>query len=252
MQARILEAQRGAQWVVQGWRVFRAAPFRWPAVVFLFMFFTQAVPLVPLIGLAALLLIPVFTVGLYSFARVAARGGAPEVRMLFSGFRSPLRPQLLLGGLYAAATLLVVLAVRFADSEGVLQAVIAGARKDPEAATQLIPVLALFALAYMPVSMMFWFAPLLVAWHSTSVPKAIFFSFAACVLNWRAVLGYVGTLALPVLALLLVAYILGLAHGAAAPESSALPYLFLGFFAVGIPVLYGSFYATYEDVFGAA
>ena len=247
MQARILEAQRGTHWVVQGWRIFRSAPFRWPAVVFLYMFFTQAIPLVPLLGLAALLLIPVFTVGLYSFARGAARGGTPEVRVLFSGFRAPLRPQILLGGSYAAATLLVVLLMRFADSEGILAAVMSGARKDPEAVAELMPVLALFALAYMPVSMMFWFAPLLVAWHAVSVPKAIFFSFMACVLNWRAFLGYAGSLALPVLLLVLAFYLLALAQGAA----GAIPYLFLGLFAVGIPVLYGSFSASYEDVFGA-
>ena len=246
MQARILEARRGTQWVVHGWRLFRSAPFRWPAVVFLYMFFTQAVPLIPLIGIAALLVIPVFTVGLYSFARSAARGAPLEVRLLFSGFRSPLRPQLLLGGLYAAATLLVVLAIRFADSDGILPAVMSGARKDPEAAAELMPVLALFALAYLPVSMMFWFAPLLVAWHSVSVPKAIFFSFVACLLNWRAFMAYAGSLALPVLLLVLSFYVFALTHSAA----GAAPYLFLGFFAVGFPVLYGSFYATYEDVFG--
>ena len=251
MQARILDARRGTQWLLEGWRVFRAAPFRWPAVVFLYMFFTQAVPLIPLIGVAALLLIPVFTVGLYSFARSAARGGPLEVRMLFSGFRSPLRPQLLLGGLYAAATLLVVVAVRFADSDGVLHALFTGVHKEPVVASDLIAVLALFALAYMPVSMMFWFAPLLVAWHSASVPKSIFFSFMAFLLNWRAFLSYGGTLAIFLLAMVLVLTVFGLTHDTAAATVGAIPYLFGAFFAVGLPVLYGSFYATYEDIFGA-
>jgi len=32
----------------------------------------------------------------------------------------------------------------------------------------------------------FWFAPPLAAWHATGTGKALFFSFFACLMNWRA------------------------------------------------------------------
>src|SRR5258708_9276123 len=42
----------------------------------------------------------------------------------------------------------------------------------------------------MPVMLAFWFAPPLAAWHSTGPAKALFFSFAAAMMNWRAFLAY--------------------------------------------------------------
>ena len=50
--------------------------------------------------------------------------------------------------------------------------------------------LAATAALYMPVMLAFWFAPPLAAWHSTGAVKALFFSLAASLMNWRAFLGY--------------------------------------------------------------
>src|SRR5258706_15406920 len=46
------------------------------------------------------------------------------------------------------------------------------------------------ATLYMPVMLAFWSAPPLAAWHSTGPAKALFFSFAAAMMNWRAFLAY--------------------------------------------------------------
>src|SRR5258706_3212986 len=46
------------------------------------------------------------------------------------------------------------------------------------------------ATLYMPVMLAFWFAPPLAASHSTGPAKALFFSFAAAMMNWRAVSAY--------------------------------------------------------------
>ncbi len=37
-------------------------------------------------------------------------------------------------------------------------------------------------ICYLPVAMLFWFAPILVAWHDFPPVKALFFSFVIC---WR-------------------------------------------------------------------
>ena len=64
MQARIVSAGRGARWLGEGWRIFRAAPLGWVAIVFAYIFLTQLMSLVPLVGpAAAALLVPAFKIG---------------------------------------------------------------------------------------------------------------------------------------------------------------------------------------------
>jgi hypothetical protein len=89
---------------------------------------------------------------------------------------------------------------------------------------------------YLPVMCAFWFAPALAAWHSAGVAKALFFSFFACLMNWRAFLAY-GALAA------LLAFITALAVRLS-------PLLFFPLLFVLLPTFFGSFYASYHDVFG--
>jgi hypothetical protein len=95
--------------------------------------------------------------------------------------------------------------------------------------------------------MMFWFAPLLAAWHDAAPAKALFFSFFACLMNWRAFLVYgaasaILAAALP-LAVLSVVMLTGLKMAA---MSLVFPLLI-----VLLPTLFASFYASYADVFPA-
>jgi hypothetical protein len=97
--------------------------------------------------------------------------------------------------------------------------------------------------------MMFWFSPPLVAWHATGAPRALFFSFVACLLNWRAFLAYGASVvlmmvALPGLVLLALRVLFALDLRVAA-VSLVFPLLVLM-----LPTLFASFYASYRDVFG--
>src|SRR5438105_9533495 len=72
MQARIVETARGARWIAEGWRLFRAAPLGWLAAVFGYWLLMTLISLVPFIGLpAAALLVPAFSVGFMALARAA-------------------------------------------------------------------------------------------------------------------------------------------------------------------------------------
>jgi hypothetical protein len=89
-----------------------------------------------------------------------------------------------------------------------------------------------------------------VAWHSMSAPKALFFSFVACWMNWRAFIAYGLALAfiavvLPSLVLLLLALATG---GAMRVQPRALLFPLL---LILLPTLFASYYASYRDVFGA-
>ena len=252
MQARVVTIARGARWLGEGFRIFRAAPLGWLALVFAYLFITQLMSFVPLVGSgAAALLVPAFSVGLMSAARAVAAGGRLELGALFDGFRQGLPRQLALGVVYLACILLVLAAAALADHDGAVRAVLSGRRKPEELEPgDVLGPAAVFSLAYAPVMMMFWFAPLLAAWHDSGTAKALFFSFFACLLNWRAFLAYgaitaVVTLALPFLTLSVVALVAGGAQRVH-PGSLMIPFLLLL-----LPTLFASFYASYRDVFAA-
>jgi hypothetical protein len=100
-------------------------------------------------------------------------------------------------------------------------------------------------LLYTPVLMMFWFAPPLAAWHAVAPAKSLFFSFFACLMNWRAFLAYGAVTALLALALpLAVLSAVMLASLRVAAVSLVFPLLI-----VLLPTLFASFYASYRDVF---
>jgi hypothetical protein len=252
MQARIIPASRGARWLGEGWQIFRAAPLGWLSLVFVYLFGTQLLALVPVVGVVvALLAVPGLTAGMMGAARTASGGGTPRVAMLFDAFRSGARGQLVLGAVYLACSMLIFAAMSLADGDGALRAALAGRSAPGELdPADWIAACAALALLYAPVMMMFWFAPVLAAWHSAGAAKALFYSFFACLLNWRAFLVY-GALtllimiAVPLAALSLPLLLLGAERAKMAPL--VLPILLLM-----LPTLFASFYASYRDVFGVA
>jgi hypothetical protein len=252
MQARIVSAARGAYWLVEGWRLFRAAPLGWVSLVFAYVLLTNLLTLVPVLGIfAALLVVPGLSVGFMAAARAAAKGGKVELAMLLEGFREQPRPQIGLGVAYLACSALVFGAMALADGEGSLRAMLTGTRKPQEIPMEdvLAPLL-VAAAAYTPVMMLFWFAPPLAAWHSAGAAKALFFSFFACLMNWRAFLAYGALTALVavVFPAVLLTGVMLLSGGALRLQVMSLVFPLL---IVLLPTLFASFYASYRDVFGA-
>jgi hypothetical protein len=252
VQARIVGAARGARWLGEGWQLFRAAPLGWLALVFAYWLIMTLVSLVPYAGVAAAsVLVPAFTVGFMAAARAAEHGGRLELQLLFDGLRHAPRPQLALGFAYLACLALVLGASTLADDGALARWMVIGRRPADEMleSDAFVAALAMAVLLYAPVMAMFWFAPPLVAWHSSPPVKALFFSLAAFLLNWRAFLAYGAVTALVTLVLPFVALsALMLASGGAlsAPVMSLVfPLLILL-----LPTLFASFYASYRDVFG--
>ncbi|TAK88242.1 MAG: hypothetical protein EPO20_02100 [Betaproteobacteria bacterium] len=245
-------AARGARWLGEGWQLFRAAPLGWLALVFAYWLIMTMVSLVPYAGVAAAsVLVPAFTVGFMAAARAAEHGGRLELALLFDGLRHALKPQLALGFAYLACLALVLGATTLADDGALARWMVIGRRPEDEVLESgaFLAALAVAVLLYAPVMAMFWFAPPLVAWHSSPPVKALFFSLAASLLNWRAFLAYGAVTALVTLVLPFIALsALMLASGGAlsAPVMSLVfPLLILL-----LPTLFASFYASYRDVFG--
>jgi hypothetical protein len=206
------------------------------------------VSVVPLVGVAiASIVVPAFSVGFMAAARAASRRSGVELALLFDGFRHAQRSQLVLGAVYLVCLTLVLGGSTLADGSALARWMLTGRRPANEVlqSDEFLGALALAAALYLPVMMMFWFAPPLVAWHSASPAKALFYSFFACLMNWRAFLAYgaaaaLVTLVVPfVLAVTLRTLIAGVSFA----------WLALPMLGVLLPTLFASFYASYRDVF---
>lgn len=252
MQARIVETPQGVRWLADGWRLFRAAPLGWLALVFAYWLIMTLVSVVPLVGVAAAsVLVPAFSVGFMAAARAAARRGPLELALLFEGFRHHLRSQIILGVVYFACLGLVLAATALADEGALAGWMLAGRRPEDEVlqSDEFLTALACAAALYAPVLMMFWFAPPLAAWHGVGPAKALFFSFFACLMNWRAFLAYGAATALIALALPLAALSALMLFSGGALKLTVMSLVF-PLLIVLLPTLFASFYASYRDIFG--
>lgn len=252
MQARIASGAQGGQWLIDGWRMFRAAPLGWLALVFAYWVLMTVASLVPFLGIVlASALVPAFSIGFMAAARAASRGAPVELSLLFDGFRHEHRAVALLGLAYFACLAAVLAGSALADQGALARWMLTGARPD-EAVLEsgaLLGALVLASALYLPVMAAFWFAPPLAAWHSVGAPKALFFSLVACVINWRAFLVYGALTALVTLVVpmvLLTALMFWLGDAGKVPVAGlAFPLLLMV-----LPTLFASFYASYRDVFG--
>jgi hypothetical protein len=254
LNARRVPAARGARWLAEGWRMFRAAPLGWLALVFAYWLVMTVISLVPYVGvILASVLVPAFSVGFMAASRAAARGQPVELAMLFAGFRERLPAQIVLGVVYLASLALVIGGSALAD-DGMLAGWLLTGHRPAETDTEgdaLLGALALSAALYAPVMAMFWFAPLLAAWHGMAPVKALFYSFFASLLNWRAFFAYgaaVGVVLFLLPSVLLLVLVL-LSGGTLRLQPMA---LVLPLALIMLPTLFASFFASYRDVFGLA
>jgi hypothetical protein len=251
--ARRVPAARGVRWLAEGWRMFRAAPLGWLALVFAYWLVMTVLSLVPHVGVvAASVLVPAFSVGFMAASRAASRGQPVALAMLFSGFRERLPAQIVLGVAYLGSLALVIGGSALADDGMLARWLLTGhrpAEADAEG-DELLGALALAATLYAPVMAMFWFAPLLAAWHGMAPVKSLFYSFFASLMNWRAFLAYGAAVGVVLFllpsALLLVLVLVSGGTLRVQPMALVLP-----FALIMLPTLFASFYASYRDVFGA-
>lgn len=249
MQARIVRAAGGARWLAEGWRLFRAAPLQWIALIFGYMLIMMLMSVVPIVGAAGFLVIyPALTVGLMVAARAAFRRTPIEIGMLFEGFRQGVRVQLVLGAVYLACSIVVFAGIALADQDQKLRGFLqAGGTQELEPGDLAAPLGAL-AVLYTPMLAMFWFAPPLAAWQGMGAAKSLFFSLVACVMNWRAFLLYGLASMLAIVAVAGAMRLLFALAPAEAVKGVPLPALLFVVILL-LPTFYASFYASYRDVF---
>lgn len=251
MQARLIEGGRGWRWLAEGWRLFRASPGMWLALVFVYYMLMMVVSLLPVVGVvAAMVLVPGLSVGFMAASADADRGRELSVSSLFSALRSGPASQLTLGGVYFASIVLMLLSTALADEGALARWFLTGQRPAIEVLQSegFLVALGLASLLYLPVMMLFWFAPVLAAWHAMPVGKALFYSFFACLMNWRAFMSFGLASAVVLFVVPFTALLVMMLASGGALRPAVLSFMF-PFLLAMMPTLYASFYASYREIF---
>ncbi|HEX5801542.1 MAG TPA: BPSS1780 family membrane protein [Azospira sp.] len=252
MQALQLSARQGWGWLTAGFALFRKNPAQLTMIIIGYWLLIVFVNSLPLIGpVLATLTIPAFSVGLMNTCRELDRGRPVLIPVLFAGFRIPQTKTLLvLGALYLAVSLFALAVSALADGGLFMQTMLGSYQPTEEdmARGELVAGAQLALLVMAPAIMAWWFAPVLVAWHGVSAGKALFFSFVACVRNWKPFLAYTACVTLfgALLPGLLVG-VLAAVLPALAPFLTSL--ILVPLLLILAPALVASFYVSYREVF---
>lgn len=232
MEPRSVGIGHGLQWIGAGWQIFRRNPLVWVTLTVTLILIWLVLLSIPKLGpLLFNLLFPVFFAGLMLGCRALEQGKKLDISYLFAGFRENASALVTIGGIYLIG-MLIVLAVIFGSSEGLPKLPPKPTPEDVAAMQTALkkmtgPILSGMAL-YVPLMMLTWFAPLLVIFQKMTALAALKTSFAACLQNLGAFTLY----GMVVVALWIAA---------------TLPIL-IGLVIV-LPVIFGSIYASYVDIF---
>lgn len=250
MKLNYIAPKEGYTWIRQGIWLFRQNPIGFLMLVFLYVFVAQLAVFIPVIGVfAVLLLTPTLSVGFMTACRQAIQKEriSPIVYLVALKSGVLVRKKILqLGLVYAAMILLLSFILSLlVDFELLIPLMTSDKPITPEAIRQVYLVLFFGAMLYVPVAMLMWFSPVLVAWADMSVAQALFSSCLACWTNKAAFFLYLSIwsailIAIP-LSVGMIFDALGLGQAASfiiAPISMA-----------GLTVMHCSFYATWKACF---
>ncbi len=188
--------KEGYTWIRQGIWLFKQNPLGFLMLIFMYVFVAQLAVLVPVIGVfAVLLLTPTLSVGFMTACRQAIQKERirPSVYVIALQSSPLIRKRILqLGLIYAA----LILALSFilsmlVDFELLIPLMTNDKPITPEVVRQIYLILFFGGLLYIPVAMLMWFSPVLVAWADMPVAQALFSSAIACWANRGAFFLYI-------------------------------------------------------------
>ncbi len=243
--SRTVNAGRGWAWIVEGVRLFLRKPVTWLTMLLILFAGMKLVSFLPILGLVAMLLMPVFLAGLMDGCKALDEGRPLEVSHLISGFRKNPAQLVTIGGIYLVGNVLILMIVVALGGEAIMTMARTLARSSqitPQIAEQMqdatltITMAALVGtVVSLPLLMALWFAPLLSYFHGMKPLRALQSSLVACVRNTLPMCVY----GLVLLVALMVLVPVGLQ---------------LGHYDLGVwlmtPALVPSIYVSYKEIYG--
>jgi hypothetical protein len=196
MPGRTVPVGKGASWLARSWKIFRQAPLMWALALLIFFVFSIVLSMVPVVGsIAAQVLTPVYTAGFAVACRALELGGEFELDHLLAGFKTRFKELAIVGAIFTAGMLLLLVVFLLFTGLSVLSAMLAANVEEITAAVTasglqiLLGFLVMLALL-VPLLAAYWFAPYLVVMHGVGPVAAMKASFGACLRNFFAFLVY--------------------------------------------------------------
>jgi hypothetical protein len=250
MKLNYVAPKEGYTWIRQGIWLFKQNPLGFLMLVFMYVFAAQLAVIIPVIGVfAVLLLTPTLSVGFMTACRQAIQKERIKPSVYIAALKSSpiVRKRILqLGLVYAAMIVLLSFILSLlVDFELLLPLMTSDKPITPEALRQVYLVLFFGAMLYVPVAMLMWFSPVLVAWEDMSVPQALFSSALACWSNKSAFFLYLSIWSAILIAIPLT---IGMVFDAINLGQVA-SYIIAPISMAGLTVMHCSFYATWKACF---
>ncbi|WP_347556332.1 BPSS1780 family membrane protein [Robbsia sp. KACC 23696] len=255
MQLKHVTAKDGALWFRQGLGTFRRSPLLFLALSFAYLLLMRLVSLPPVIGTVIMLMVlPGVTVGFFAASREVLSGKPAFPNILAAAFLSGsviARRLLVLGVVYFICICAVFALSALGDDGTFAQMMLFGNMPSEQeiragamtTAQQAMPIM---MLGYLVVAVIFWFAPVLVAWHDVPPHKALFFSIYTLWRNKIAFIVYGGLWFLTMLALWVAALLLTALAGTGMAGTIMVMMMVV---AVFVTMFNCSLYATYRGCF---
>ena len=242
--------KEGYTWIKQGIWLFKQNPLGFLMLVFMYVFVAQLAVIVPVIGVfAVLLLTPTLSVGFMTACRQAIQKERirPSVYLIALQSGQFIRNRILqLGLVYAALILLMSFVLSLlVDFETLLPLMTTDKPITPEALREVYLVLVFGAVLYIPIAMLMWFSPILIAWADMPLPQALFSSWLACWTNKAAFFFY---LAIWSAILIAIPLTIGMIFDAL-DFGQAASFIVAPISMAGLTIMHCSFYATWKACF---
>ena len=251
MKLNAVTPKEGYTWIRQGIWLFKQNPLGFLMLVFIYVFTAQLAVIIPVIGVfAVLLLTPTLSVGFMTACRQAIQREriGPMVYLIALQSGVLIRKRMLqLGLIYA--TLIVLMSFILSllvDFEMLLPLMTGDKTMTPEALRQIYLILFFGGILYIPIAMVMWFSPILVAWADMSVAQALFSSCLAFWTNKAAFFFYISIWGAILIAMPLT---IGMVFDAL-DFGQAASFIIAPISIAGLTVMHCSFYATWKACFG--
>jgi uncharacterized membrane protein len=227
-------AANGVSWLGTGFDLFKKSAGNWVVITILFFIIMIVLSAIPILSIVASLLSPVFVGGIILGCRTLDSGRELEINHLFAGFKAHTSQLIGLGAINILAMLLLLIIVfvvmmimGFGNMMEMEQA-----QPNPQQMMAMLLAFLVMLLVAVPIAMLFWFAPvILVLNDEIGIFESMKYSFQGCLKN-----------IMPFLLYGIVAFILAII--------ASIP-LMLGWLVL-MPVVFGSMYAAYKDIYTAA
>lgn len=250
MKLHIVPAANGMHWVQLGMRTFFKQTLALSTLFLMATALYSALSFVPKIGsLLVMVLMPSFTLGFMIAVRACLQTPpqrpAQVLLHTFNALRNSASAMLILGLVYSACVGVMISLTALVDGGTFFDLYLLGNPVPPEVAETpaFSQAVTLFGLLSLPLSLAFWHAPALVHWHQFPPLKAMFFSFMACLRNWKAF----GVYALSLMAMMLVIAMVASVFSVLLGSTQAMEIFLLPLALLAMLIGMSSLYFSYRD-----